>query len=84
MRSRKNKFHELNAARYQTSIKDYLERVYDYNSYPARIVNGEMTVLLHNHWVSKKEFDECVKPPPKIDRFYSDTTGIDSRTNYLS
>jgi hypothetical protein len=83
MRSIKNKFHEINAASRQISIKDYLEQVYEYGQYPARITNGEMTVCISGHWVTKAEFDSLIPPPPKIDRFYSCTTGIDPRTNYF-
>jgi hypothetical protein len=80
--SRKNKFHTDNAKRQIMSIVEYVERKMERKNAPGKILNGEMFVMLHGHWVTKKEFDKYL-PEPIVHSFNHDITNVDNSGKWV-
>jgi len=78
----KNRFHEANKHKQYISIANYVERLEERKQCPARIVNGEMEILFHGHWVTPEEFDKCL-PEPIVISFSFDATNVDKTRAFL-
>lgn len=64
------------------TIGEYLERLYEYRSYPGKIKNGVMFVLFHGHWISKGDFDKVAKAP-SLPSLLMDNNNIDKTKSWM-
>lgn len=62
-------------------IQNYVEDITDWRRYPGKIINGEMEVLFHGHWVYEKEFLGAF-PMPNPSTFRKKRENIDSTQNW--
>ena len=76
MSHRKRNYHHENNPQ-PTLIQDYVEAKAEWTNYPAKIINGEMQIFVHGHWVDKKEFDNFF-PMPNPTTFIQKREDIDS------
>ena len=79
--SRKNKFSQVNMHRH-TSVVEYLEKIYEWRSWPGVIRDGKLFVIFHGHEIPNDEFLE-LQPQPIVMDFNSDLTGIDGTKNFM-
>ena len=80
--SRKNKFHSDNMHKQAMTVCQYLERMEERRMCPAKIINGELMVQLHGHWISEEEFDKLL-PPPIVHSFSTDITNCDKTKAWM-
>ena len=81
-KTHKNKFHSDNMRKQSMSISEYVERLEDRRSYPARMINGVLEVSMNGHFVSLEEFDKLV-PAPIVHSFSHDITNVDKTKAWM-
>ena len=78
----KNRYSAEAMHKQSMTICEYVERLEERRSYPARIINGVMEVCLHGHYVSVEEFDKLV-PPPIVHSFAHDISNVDKTRTWM-
>lgn len=81
MSHRKRNYH-AEVDKNPTMIRDYVEALSEWVNYPAKIISGEMQVMVRGHWVGMEEFNtHFQKPNPST--FIQTRENIDSTTNWV-
>jgi len=73
----------IKVKKHDRGIGDYLERLREWEEYPARITNGEMLIKVGETWYSKNIFDNTFKKPFVMD-FLGDATNPDGTKNWMN